>query len=65
MNFSWSYALKTSSGRFQDVFKMSWENVFKTSRRLQVVLKRSLRRLQDIFKTSCQGVFKMSLKPLQ
>ena len=43
------YVFKTSSRRFQDVFKTSCKNVFKTSsRRLQDVLQRYL---QDVFKT--------------
>ena len=46
---SWLYVFKTSSRRFQDVFKTSCKNVFKTSsRRLQDVLQRYL---QDVFKT--------------
>ena len=45
---SWLYVFKTSSRRFQDVFKTSCKNVFKTSSR----------RLQDILKTSCKDVFK-------
>ena len=46
---SWPYVFKTSSRRFQDVFKTSCKNVFKTSsRRLQDVLQRYL---QDVFKT--------------
>ena len=58
---------KMSSRRFQDVFKMSCENFFKTSsRRLQDVLKTSSKSLQDvlqkrlpnILKTSCKDVFK-------
>ena len=52
---SWSYVFKTSSRRFQDVFKTSCKNVFKTSsRRLQDVLKTSSRHLQDVFKTYYQ-----------
>ena len=44
---SWPYIFKTSSRRFQDVFKTSYKNVFKiSSRRLQDVFKMSLSRLQ-------------------
>ena len=50
----------------QDVFKTSYQNVFKTSsRRLQDVSKMSSRRLQEIFKTPCQDVFKTSSRSLQ
>ena len=44
-----------SSSRFQDAFKASCKNVFKTSSR----------RLQYVFKMSCQNVLKMSSKRLQ
>ena len=58
---------KTFSRLFQDFFKMSCQDVLKTSskrlaktssRCLQDVLKTSLRFLQDIFKASCKDVFK-------
>ena len=53
---------KTSSRRFQDVFKTSCKKVFKTSsRRLQDVLKTSSKRLQDVLK----NVFKTSSRRLQ
>ena len=56
----------TSSRRFQDVFKTSCQDVFKTfSRRLQDVLQK---RLQDIFKTSSrrfEDVFKTSSRRLE
>ena len=52
---SWLYVFKTSSRRFQDVFKTS-------SRRLA---KMSSRRFQDVFKTSCKNVFKTSSRRLQ
>ena len=52
---SWPYVFKTSSRRFQDVFKTS-------SRRLA---KMSSRRFQDVFKTSCKNVFKTSSRRLQ
>ena len=56
---SWLYVFKTSSRRFQDVFKTSCEKVFKTSsRRLQNVFKTSSKRLQDVLK----NVFKTSLR---
>ena len=59
---SWLYVFKTSSRRFQDVFKTSCKNVFKTSsRRLQDVLKTSSKRLQDVLK----NVFKTSSRRLQ
>ena len=49
----------TSSRRFQDVFKTSCKNVFKTSsRRLQGVLKTSSRHLQDVLQRYLQDVFK-------
>ena len=63
----------TSSGRLQDVFKMSCKIVFKTSSRcLQVVSNTSSRRLaktfsrrlQNVFKTSCKHVFKTSSRCL-
>ena len=62
---SWLYVFKTSSRRFQDVFKTSCKNVFKTSsRRLQDVFKTSSRRLekrlQDIFKTSSRRTIKLN-----
>ena len=47
---SWSYFLKTSSGRFEDVFNTSSGSLGKTS----------FRRFQDVFKTSCKNVFKTS-----
>ena len=63
---AWPYVFKTSSRRFQDVFKTSCQDVFKTfSRRLQDVLQK---RLQDIFKTSSrrlQDVLKTSSRYLQ
>ena len=56
---SWLYVFKTSSRRFQDVFKTSCKNVFKTSsRRLQDVLKTSSRHLQDVLQRYLQDVFK-------
>ena len=56
---SWPYVFKTSSRRFQDVFKTSCKNVFKTSsRRLQDVLKTSSRHLQDVLQRYLQDVFK-------
>ena len=59
---SWPCVFKTSSRRFQDVFKTSCKNVFKTSsRRLQDVLKTSSKRLQDVLK----NVFKTSSRRLQ
>ena len=52
--------------RFQDVFKTSCKNVFKTSsRRFQDVFKMLSRLLQGVFKTSCQDVFKTSSRRLQ
>ena len=55
---SWPYVFKTSSRRFEDVFKTSCKNVFKTySRRLQDVLKMSLRRLADLLQRYLEGVF--------
>ena len=55
--------------RLQDVFKMSCQDVFKTSsRRLQDVLKTFWRRLQDIHKTfpkRLQDVFRTSWRRLQ
>ena len=57
---SWLYVFKTSSRRFQDVFKTSCKNVFKTSsRRLAKTFSRSF---QNVFKTSCKNVFKTSFK---
>ena len=47
---SWPYVFKTSSRRFQDLFKTS-------SRRLA---KMSSRRFPDVFKMSCKNVFKTS-----
>ena len=59
---SWPNALKASSRRFQDVFKKSCQDDFKTfSKRLQDVLQK---RLQDIFKTSCKNLFKTSSRRL-
>ena len=57
-NTSWSrpiyssrlYILKTSSRRFQKVFKTSCQDAFKTS--CKNVFKTSSRRLQNVFKTS-------------
>ena len=43
---SWLYVFKTSSRRFQDVFKTSCKNVFKTSSRR--LAKISSRRFQDV-----------------
>ena len=57
---SWPYAFKTSSRRFQDVFKTSCKNVFKTSsRRLQDVLETFSRHLQVVLQRYLQEVFKM------
>ena len=57
------YVFKTSSRRFQDVFKTSCKNVFKTSsRRLQDVFKTSSRHLQDVLPRRLQNVFKTSRK---
>ena len=47
------YVFKTSSSRFQDVFKTSWPYVFKTS------WKTSSRHLQDVLQRYLQDVFKM------
>ena len=55
IHWSWSYVFKTSSRRFQDVFKTS-------SRRLA---KTFSRRFQDVSKTSCKNVFKTSSRRLQ
>ena len=58
------YIFKTSSRRFQDVSKMSCQNVFKTSSRRfakgpsRCLAKLSSRYLQDVFETSCKDVFK-------
>ena len=52
---SWLYVFKTSSRRFQDVFKTSCKNVFKTSSR----------RLQDVFKTSSRRLANTSWRHLQ
>ena len=58
---SWSYFLKTSSGRFEDVFNTSSGSLGKTSfRRFQDVLEKRLqdisRHLQNVFKMSCKNV---------
>ena len=51
----------TSSRRFQDVFKTSCKNVFKTSsRRLQNIFKTSSRRFQDVLKISWRRFCKTS-----
>ena len=52
---SYPYVVKTSSRRFQDLFKMS-------SRRLAIT---SSRRFQDVLKTSCKNVFKTLSRLLQ
>ena len=67
---SWPFVFKTSSRRFEDVFKTSCKNVFKTSsRRLQDVLKTSSRHLQDVSPRHLQDVlknfFKISSRRLQ
>ena len=49
---SWLYVFRTSSRRFQDVFKTSCQDVLS-------------RRLQDVFKTSCKNVFKISSRRFQ
>ena len=57
---SWLYVFKTSSRRFQDVFKTSSRRLAKmSSRRFQDVFKTSSRRLQDIFKTSSRPLAKI------
>ena len=68
-----SWRFQDSSSRLQDIFKTSYQDVFKTfskhlqdvlQKRLQDIFKASSRRfedvwhLQDIFKTSCKDVFK-------
>ena len=64
---SWSYVFKTSSRRFQGVFKTSCQDFFETSsRRLvktstrypQDVFKKFSRRLQDVLQKCLQDVFK-------
>ena len=56
----------TSSRRFQNVFKTSCKNAFKTSsRRLQDVFKTSSRHLQDVFKISSRRLAKMSSRHFQ
>ena len=45
---SWPYVFKTSSRRFQDVFKTPCKNVSKTSSRP----------FEGVFKTSCKDIFK-------
>ena len=63
---SWPYIFKTSSRRFQDVFKTSCQYVFKTSsRHLQDVFKTPLRRFEDVFKTSPRRLAKMSSRRFQ
>ena len=68
---SWLYVFKTSSRRFQDVFKIltktssrRFEDVFKTSlRHLRDVLpKTSSKRLQDVLHECLQDIFKTSCK---
>ena len=57
------YVFKTSSRRFQDVFKTSSRCLAKTSlRRLQNVLKTSCK---NVFKTSSEDIFKSSPRHLQ
>ena len=76
---SWSYVFKTSSRRFQDIFKTSSRRLAKTSsrrlaktssRHLQDVFLRRFqdvvqKRLPDIFKTSSRRLAKMSSRPFQ
>ena len=52
---SWPYVFKTSSRRFQDVFKTY-------SRRLAIT---SSRHFEDVFKKSCKNVFKTSSRRLK
>ena len=57
------YVFKTSSSRFQDVFKMSCHNVFKTfSRHFQDVLPK---RLKDVFKAFSRSLANTSGRHLQ
>ena len=71
---SWSYVFKTSSRRFQGVFKTSCQDFFETSsRRLvktstrypQDVFKKFSRRLQDVLQKCLQDVFKTFWRRLQ
>ena len=62
-----SRRLQTFSKRFQDVFKTSCKNVFKTSSKLDIlktfcqdILKASSKRLQDIFLTFSRRIIKLS-----
>ena len=56
---SWSYAFKTSSRRFQGIFKTSCKSVFKASlKRLEDVLKMSSKRLQDLLQRCLHEIFK-------
>ena len=62
---SWSYVFKTSSRRFQEVFKRSSRYLQDVLlRRFQDFFKMSSRRLQDILKTS-SSIFKMFSRSFQ
>ena len=65
---SWSYVFKTSSRRFQNVFKtfsklfakmFSWCLQDVLQKRLQDIFKTFLRRIQDVLQICLQNVFKM------
>ena len=71
---SWSYVFKTSSRRFQDVFKTTSRRVYRdqyiclghtSSRRLQDVFNTSSRHFQGIFKTSSRILAKMYSRRFQ
>ena len=61
---SWSYILKTSSRRFQDVLKTSsrcLQDIFKTSsKRLQDIFNTSSKCLEDVFKTFSRRIIKLN-----
>ena len=64
--WSWSYVLKTSSRRLQDVLQKCLQDISKkSSRGFQDVFKTSPRHLQDVLLRRLQNVFKTSSRRLQ